>query len=404
MANKFLLISPVFYPDEVSTAGLFTDLCSVLVTKGYEVEVWCGQPSYTTLKRQPRRTSYKGIDIRYLPSTNFSKSNLPGRFANIVTLMISLVFRILLSGDKTTVFTHTTPPFTGILASMLCRLKKRKFIYILLDIYPEGLVRVGKVSGKNIFIRLWQRMFLSALKRSSRIIVIGRDMGKWIGEVCKQCIDKTEYMPHWQDNDKISPQKFEDNPLIRQLNIEDKFVIQYSGNMGLWHDMEALGKVVNLSLKSVFFIFVGGGIRKRELMDSISTEENSNVIFLPFQLSENLRNTLTACHAAIVSLKEGLEGMAVPSKIYGILAAGIPVIAMVPDSSEIALIVEEEECGIVVNPNDIDGLVKAIELLKENREMRVKMSINSRKAFEKKYTTRIAAESYARLIDAFSTL
>ena len=124
--KKFFLISQVFYPDEVSTAGLFTNLCLYLAEDSIEVEVWCGQPSYTHSGRQPHKVIHRGILIRYLPSTCFHKSKLWGRLLNSLTFMVSTSCRLLFSRDKTPVFTHTTPPSLGIIISMICSLKKRK--------------------------------------------------------------------------------------------------------------------------------------------------------------------------------------------------------------------------------------------------------------------------------------
>jgi colanic acid biosynthesis glycosyl transferase WcaI len=399
MRRKFLLISGVFYPDEVSTSALFTGLCAELVKKGYDAEVWCGQPSYTVRRRQPKTLKYNGITIRYLLSTNFPKGSLPGRIFNILTFIASAVFKVAFSPEKIPIYTVTNPPFLGIALSLICRIRRRKLIYIILDVYPEGLIRVGKVSAGNILIRLWHRLFIASLKRCYKIIVIGRDMKRWLEEVCPECVSRTEYIPHWQDDGKISPVDFEDNPLVRELNLSGRFVVQYSGNMGLWNEMEVIGKTVNKNIENVFFLFIGGGIRKDELTRMISDTAVKNTVFLPFQPDDRLRFSLTACHAALITLKEGLEGMAVPCKIYGILAAGIPVIALVPENSEIAMVVREEECGYVLNPGDAEGLERAIIDLRENVSRRTNMGINSRNAFENKYKTEIIAGRYAEMLD-----
>lgn len=399
MTKKFLLISQVFYPDQVSTANLFTNLCALLVDENIEVEVWSAHPSYTESERQPKKLYYKGINIHYLPSTNFNKNSLAGRFFNIVTFMISASLKLLFSTEKTPVWTHTTPPFLGILLSRICNIKKRKFIYILLDIFPEGLIRLGKVSGKNIFIILWQHLFTGSLKRSDRIIVIGRDTKEYITGICGNCENKIEFIPHWQDDSLIFPVEFESNKFIAEQNLKDKFVVQYSGNMGLWNEVKTMGKAVMLNIENVFFIFVGDGLRKPELLKEFSTEDQKNVLLMPFQSNDNFNNMLTASHVHLVTLREGLEGMAVPCKIYGILAAARPVIAMVPERSEIAYIVKEERCGFVINPTDLTGLLNAISLLKNDNNLRIQLGQNSRRAFENKYTTRIIAEKYKVLLN-----
>lgn len=399
MTKKFLLISQVFYPDQVSTANLFTTLCTSLAERNIEVEVWAAHPSYTELTRQPSRVNYKGINIQYLSSTNFEKSSLVGRFSNILTFMISVSFKLLFSKEKTPVWTHTTPPFLGILLSHICSFKRRKFIYIMLDIFPEGLIRLGTVSGTNIFIRYWQRLFIGSLKKSEKIVVIGRDIKQYIEEICPGCQKKIEYLPHWQDEKLISPIDFSTNKFVIENGLLEKFVVQYSGNIGLWNEVKTMGKAVKKNLEDIVYIFVGGGIRKTELLNEFSLEDQQNVFMMPFQNNSDFNNMLGASHVHLVTLREGLEGMAVPCKIYGILAAGRPVIAMVPELSEIAYIVSEEKCGFVINPTDLDGLIKAILILKTNEILRNEMGQNSRKAFEKKYTTGIIAEKYLALIN-----
>ena len=399
MPKKFLLISQIFYPDQVSTANLFTGLCSLLVEENIEVEVWSAHPSYTNFKRQPKRILYKGVNIIYLPSTNFDKSTIAGRSVNIITFIISASLKLLFSKEKTPVWALTNPPFLGILLSQICSLKKRKFIYILLDIFPEGLVRLRKVSGQNTFIKLWQRLFVLTLKKSEVIIVIGRDTEQFVVNICQECKDRIEYIPHWQDDNLIFPVDFDKNNFVIERGLKESFVVQYSGNIGIWNEVRTMGRAVKKNIENVFFIFVGGGIRKPELLSEFEIKDQKNVLMLPFQDNIDFNNIMAVSHVHLVTLQQGLEGMAVPCKIYGILAAGRPVIALVPEHSEIAYLVREENCGLVVDPDDLDGLINAISFLKDNDDIRRQMGKNGRKAFEKKYTTRIAAKAYKKILD-----
>ena len=224
-------------------------------------------------------------------------------------------------------------------------------------------------------------------------------MEKWVIEKFKDTAEKTTYLPLWQDAELINPMEIEVNPFIKEHDLEGKFIVQYSGNMGLWQDMKILGTVANrMSDENTTFVFIGGGMRKKELLDTFNNKIPQNVRLFPFQPNKELGNVLTACHLALISLRDGLTGMAVPSKIYGIMAAGVPSIAIVPEDSEIAMILKEEDCGLVVEPGDINGLKNAIIRLKEDEKLRIKMGINARKAFENKYTVRIIAQQYKKLI------
>lgn len=398
--NNFFLISQVFYPDEVSTANLFTKLCAnIAEDENYKVNVWCAQPSYSTLIRQPQRLNYKNINIQFLASTNFKKDRIIGRLINYLTFTISVVFKLLFSKDKTPVFTHTTPPSLGLILAFICKLKKRKFNYVLLDIFPDGLVRLGKLKSNSLLVKFWRAIHRASLKRCNYIIVIGRDMKKWVNDFCPGISEKVYYIPIWQDENLIYPKDFNSNPFVIEKKLQNKFVVQYSGNMGMWNDMKIFGDVINRKLKDIVFIFIGGGMRKDELLKSFNETESDNVLLFPFLSNIDYSNSVTACHVALVSLHSGLEGMAVPSKIVGIMAAGIPVIAVVPEESEIAYIVNEEKCGIVVNPNDSAAIENALLELKNNENLRKQMGRNGRVAFKLKYSVRIISSQYRSLIN-----
>jgi glycosyltransferase involved in cell wall biosynthesis len=223
-------------------------------------------------------------------------------------------------------------------------------------------------------------------------------MQSWLVKINSGLSEKVEYIPLWHDENISFYKNFESNEYITRYCPGSKFVIQYSGNMGLWNDMETIGRSVNEVPEDIAFMFVGGGVRKKELMDAITPALMERVCFLPFQPAEKLGMLLTACHVALISMQEGLEGMAVPCKIYGILASGIPVIAIVPENSEIASIVNEENCGLIVRPGDKAGLINAIEFLKTHNKLRIEMGLNGRKAFEQKYSTVKVAERYKSII------
>lgn len=396
--EKVLLISQVFYPDEVAVANLFTNLCSAFVRNNVELEVWCAQPAYTTFERQPRSNTYQGIDIHYLISSNIHKDKFYGRILNFLTFSLSVTFKLLNSRQRFLVISHTTPPFLAIVISFICRIKKLDNLYVLMDIFPEGLIKLGRASLKNPLIRIWQKLHLSAIRKCAKIVVIGRDMKEWLLSIYPEGEEKIEYIPLWQDEDLIKPLSFENNPFVLEQNLNDKFVVQYSGNMGLWNEMKTFGEAVNRRPENMIFIFIGGGMRQKELIESFDNKNPDNVLIFPFLPNNTYSYSVSACHVALVSFRKGCEGMAVPSKIIGIMAAGIPVIALVPVNSEIAIILKEEKCGIVVEPGDIEGLLSALDLLKSDEKLRAEFGFNGHKAFQKKYTLNIVAAQYISLI------
>jgi glycosyltransferase involved in cell wall biosynthesis len=212
-------------------------------------------------------------------------------------------------------------------------------------------------------------------------------------------LTRLRYIPPWSSTAIQEPLAFADNPLAEELHLRDKFVVQYSGNMGLWHDMDS---IVQAAAKladqpHIHFVFIGGGMRRKQAQELAARLELNNITWLDFFPKERLAESLTCCHAALVSLRCGLEGVAVPSKLYGILASGRAVIAQVPAASEIALVVEEERCGLVVEPGDVDALAAAIQTLACDKAATEAMGSRAFAAYQQKYTLQQAVDHFRQL-------
>lgn len=397
MSKKLLLITQVFYPDQVSSAGLLTDLCAELRKKNIEVEVWCAQPSYDTRIRQPKKKMHQGINIRYLTSTNLSKDKVIGRLLNYLSFTMSVLYKLLFSKMPRLVLTSTNPPFIGYLIALIIPLRRKKLIYLVQDVFPDGLVRLGSLSKYNPIVVIGNFGNRLILKVSTKVILIGRDMLDWANQKFPKHDNKLTYIPIWLNEELVHPVSFDENPFVKENPFINNFTVQYSGNMGLWNNLQPIAEVCSdPEMGTTNFLFIGGGIKKQELIKNIKTE-GRNVFFFKFQPAHKIKYSLTACHVALVSLGNKLEGMAVPSKIMGILAAGVPVIAMVPLGSEIARIVSEENCGIVIPPDNSFALKNAIIWMKNNEKDRITMGKNGRKAYEQKYTTRNIVSRYTEL-------
>lgn len=399
---KFFFVSQVFYPDETATSSLFTDLAiEIAADSGIEAEVWCAQPSYSTRERQENKVNYKNISISYMQGTNFSKENLAGRLINYLTFLVSLFIKLLLSKDRSPIFTVTNPPFLGILICLVSLVKKRAYVYIVLDVYPDGLFRLGLIKENGLLAKVWRSFNRRVIRNAGKILVLGRDMKDWVREIEPSAEARTMYVPHWQNENLVCPLEYAENEFVKKHDLTKRFVVQYSGNMGLWNDMKTLAQAAKaLEDSGITFCFIGEGRRRQELLDAWNGEIPSNTYLFPFQPKETIGESLTACHVALISLRKGLEGIAVPCKLYGILAAGVAIVAQVPQKSEIAFVVQEEECGIVVEPEDPDGLAEALKYLKNNEDERLKMARNARQAFEEKYTTRKIADRYIEILKA----
>jgi glycosyltransferase involved in cell wall biosynthesis len=277
-------------------------------------------------------------------------------------------------------------------------LRGLEFQYMILDAYPESLIALG-MKPRSIGARVWFWSNKIAYRRASEMVVLGRDMTTML--VNNYGLDERRivYIPHWSAIEAPDPMPIEDSEMLRRLGLEDKFVVQYSGNMGMWHDMNIFVRAAK-ELEddpSIHFLFIGSGVR-RDAAVALSEElETKNVTWHDFVPLSQLRESLSCCHAALISLRAGLEGVAVPSKLYGILMSGRAIIAQVPLETETAYTIDEGDCGVVVAPDDLEGLVRTIREIAADPEGTARMGRNAFEAYRTKYTQAQAIEAFSKL-------
>jgi glycosyltransferase involved in cell wall biosynthesis len=207
-------------------------------------------------------------------------------------------------------------------------------------------------------------------------------------------------IPNWADGRAVFPHPKDTNRILVELNAQGRFVIQYSGNIGRFHEISTiLGAAKRLQGEHDFlFLFIGVGKQATEVRAAATRGAAGNVVLLPFQPREMLGTTLTACDVGLVTLKAGLRGLAVPSKLYGILAAGRPVVVVGPEDCEAAAVVREKACGVVVPPGDVEGLVNALRMLKDDPARVARLGVAARMAFEEKYDIEQVSDVWAEML------
>ena len=281
---------------------------------------------------------------------------------------------------------------------MTSAIRKRQFDYICLDLHPEGLVRSNILKNDSLVTRTWTWLNRISYQRANKIYAIGRDMISLLVEIYDLPENQISYVPHWSINENAGYIEFSESRFTRSLRIQDKFVVQYSGNMGLWHDMETFVRAANLLLdeEEIAFVFIGDGIRRKHAQSLADELGCTNILWQGFVEEDDLHESLSACHVALISLREGLEGVAVPCKLYGILASGRAVLSVSPAESETALTVEEHGCGINVLPGDIDKLATVIrDLAAKDRGIVRAMGLKSFDACRTHYSV---ANAISRLV------
>lgn len=412
MKENILVIQQHFYPEVAATGQLLLDLCEDLVKTGYKVKVITGNPTEIPQEIQRknilRKENYKGIEIFRLKNTTFNKYMMTGRVLNYLSFHFLIFFHVLFCERPDLVFVLSTPPFISFSGLMLKMFKRSKVIYNVQDLFPDLAVQLGKLKNKP-FIGFLKKLSKLIVRKADKVVVVGEYMEKKIREELLKGTYRSNHIVtihNWADGDKIKVLRQKDgenNYLKKKWGLEGKFIVLYSGNIGYLHEFDTIIAVAESLVKEgtreIVFVFIGEGIKKGYIEEKVREKGLDNILFFPYQPREILTYSLGLADVSLVTLEKGFEGMVVPSKIYGILASGRSVIAVVGGESEITEIIREGKCGKIVKIGDYQGLEDGIIKYYNDRERCREDGLSGRRYFEKNFDRKIATRKYIEVIE-----
>lgn len=348
-----------YWPDPGATGQLLTELAEDLVARhGMEVTVVTGEPLGAAATPVPRREVRNGVSIVRAAGTTFSPRRFAGRAANYVTYFASAlrVARTLPAQDV--VVAMTDPPIIG-LAALAAR-GRPAFVFYCQDIFPEVAALLDDFRSRTVDAAL-ERVNRLLVRRAAAVVALGDTMAARLINGKGANPAKVTVIHNWADTAAISPAP-QCNPFSRAHGLDGKFVVLHAGNIGQSQNLEAVIEAAGLlrDREDIVFVFIGDGTRRRLLEELVAARGLDNVKFYPYQPRDQMRWTYATASIFLVSLKPGLAGYIVPSKLYGILAAGRPYVAAVENDSEVAAITAQHDCGVRVSPGDPAALAAAI--------------------------------------------
>src|SRR5215207_1521764 len=368
---RLVILNQFFHPDHSATSQLMTDLAESLAGQGVEVTALAGRGRYDGGGGLPPREVYRGVRVERAWATGFGKGRATGRLADYLSFYLGATWKLLTLGRHDVVLVLTTPPLISLPALLVCRLRRMKLVALVQDVYPDVAVALGALSERGLATRLLDALNRLVLRNADRIIVLGECMRERIEEKAGAGADgRIDVIHNWADGEKIAPLAHgEDNPFRREQDLGERFVVLFSGNFGRVNEFATVLDAARRlrAREDVIFLFVGDGARASEIEDFARRESLSNVRMLPYQPRAALRHSLAAGDGHLVTLAEGLAGLSVPSKAYGILAAGRPVLFVGDPRSDVARLVEEHACGEVVPAGEGGRLAETIAAWAEDR-------------------------------------
>lgn len=345
-----------YWPGFEATAYLLSQLCAALAGD-FDVTVITGKLAIP--RADPGRTVHDGVEVVRVRSTAFDRSNLPLRALNYVTYLAGSLWRGLLATKPDVVLCMTDPPVIADIALVVARRFRVPLVVVSQDVFPEIAVELKRLESKPLIGAL-RALIGFYLRRADRVIAIGETMRARLEEKGASR-ERITVIPNWVDTGAITPAA-KDNDWSREQGLADSFVVMHSGNVGHAQNLDALVRATTFlrDLDDLVVAVIGGGARRSALVELAERLETDDVRFFDYQPRELLSLTLSAADVHVVGLARGLAGYVVPSRLYGILAAGRPVIVAADAESETARVVLGERCGVVVPPGRPELLAQTI--------------------------------------------
>jgi colanic acid biosynthesis glycosyl transferase WcaI len=379
-----------------------TDLAESLVEHGVEVTVLAGRGRYNGGEKFAPSELYKGVRIERAWATGFGKGNVIKRLSDYLSFYFGATWKLLSLPRHDLVMVLTTPPLIGLIALFVCRLRDMRVVSLMQDIYPDVAVALGALPRRNPATRILNYLSCLMLRKSDRIIVLGECMRERVlFKVGERFSPRIDVIHNWADGAKIKPLAEGENSFSLQQNLKGKFVLLFSGNLGRVNEFSTVleASLILRDRADILFLFIGEGAKAGEIEKFAEKNHLGNIRMLPYQPREVLRQSLAAGHAALVTLADGLAGLSVPSKTYGILAAGRPVLFIGDPQSCIARIITDNNCGEVVSSGDSHRLAQIISDWSIDRSKLNELNLNARKTFEVHFDRRNAVNAY---LEAFA--
>jgi colanic acid biosynthesis glycosyl transferase WcaI len=409
----YIFLNRFFHPDHSATSQMLSDLAFALAEQGRPIRIITSRQRYDAPEsRLPARETIAGVDVHRVWTSRFGRMNLVGRAIDYLTFYLSAawtLWRLARRGDV--VIVKTDPPMLSVVAAPITRLRGAKVVNWLQDVFPEVALALGLGTGRlsrPLFAAMrWLRN--RSLRHAAANVVLGSRMAEKIGALGLDR-QRIQIIPNWSDGQLVQPLDHASNLLRQAWGLEGKFVVGYSGNLGRAHEfatlLDAIAQVEAeasspnaTTAPAIVWLFVGGGALFETFKAEVTRRALQSVRFQPYQPRERLGESLSAIDVHLVSLKPGLEGLIVPSKFYGIAAAGRPNIFIGDADGEIARANARIGCGVTVSEGNSAGLAKIVRELAHDASRCRQMGQAARQAFNQEFDKPIAVQRWLTLLD-----
>ena len=398
---RFLFVNQYYAPDFAATAQQLADLCEQLAESGHEVHVLTSRSLYDGRKMElPEEELLDGVHVHRIGLLKGGRVRFRDRLKDYLSFYMKAFWKVHFLPRADVVVTLTTPPMISLLGTWLRILRKTRFVYWVMDIYPDIALRAEVLSRAGPIRLVWSTLGRISYMTANKIVVLGDDMKqvlmqKGVGE------GKIDIIQSWSCSKAVHPVEPGNNDFRKEYVKDGSFTLMYSGNMGTCHTFEAFQEAAAKLCRednNIQFLFIGSGKKESELREALGGFEG-HVQFLPYQDRSRLNQSLSAADAHLITLDSRYDGLLVPSKLYGTMAAERPVLFVGSRDCDIARIIREAGCGIQVDQDDPEGVISAIKELAADSKKTREMGRRGRAYFEQHFDRPLLCDRFRELLE-----
>lgn len=403
---KILFVNQYYWPDLAATAQQMSDLCELLAEQGHDVHVVCSRGQYDDGSGQPtpRRQTHNGVHIHRVSAPGFGKKSMLGRVIDYAGFHLLTGLWLLLFGWRyRAIVTLTTPPLIGIYGTLVkwLTLGRTRHVCWAMDLHPDLEFDLGMWSRSHPLYRFFYWLNNLHFRQASAVVALGDCMAdRMRAKRVKE--DRLHVISVWNRADEVEPLALGESPLRAEHGLADKFVVMYSGNAGIIHSFDAVCEAMKQLNDDdrIAFLFVGGGRRVDEIEQFVNEHGLTNFKRLPYFPREQLSQSLAMGDVHLVTMRDGMQGVAVPCKTYGIMAAARPVLFVGPPDADTAQHLRAGDAGFVFTTDDPDGLVSKIRELADDRAKAAAIGASGQQYFLKSHERTPCCEQWSKLLMA----
>jgi glycosyltransferase involved in cell wall biosynthesis len=359
-----LVISQVYPPDPTSVGQHMHDVAREMARRGWRVIVYCADRGYNDpAQRFPARELMEGVEVRRLPLSSFGKRSILIRLLGGLSLLWQATLRGLFVPSLDCILVSTSPPMCSAAAWVISLVRRRvKITYWVMDLNPDQLIEMGLVKPASPLVKIFDWFNRRVLARATNVVALDRFMAQRILRK-RDVRDKLTIMPPWPHEDHLEMIPPADNPFRHKHQLDDKFVVLYSGNHSVFTPLRTiLDAMIRLrDHDKLRFLFIGGGTGKPEVDETIAEHNLTNALSLPYQPIDQIKYSLSAGDLHLVVIGNEEVGVRHPCKIYGAMALARPVLLLGPDPCHVSDLMQELQLGWHIQHGQVDQAVAVLQ-------------------------------------------